>query len=129
MQQEAKGGERQASLEKLARARGAFQRKVPARVKALMAVVLVAVFLFSFFAGTYSLAQGYSLGEMLDAVGEHVAAYFYLWGKFLQDPASAAVAGSAAASAASAGGPAALPGAADAALAQQIAELTAANSR
>ena len=114
MQQEAKGGKRQASLEKLARARGAFQRKVPARVKALMAVVLVAVFLFSFFAGTYSLAQGYSLGEMLGAVGEHVAAYFYLWGKFLQDPASAAAAGSAAASAASAGELAALPGAADA---------------
>lgn len=70
-----------------AQARDLFGQKVPARMKALLAVALAGVFLFSFFAGTYSLAEGYSLGELIGAVGEHLSAYLYCWGRFLQDPA------------------------------------------
>lgn len=77
--------------ERIRKARNAFDRKVPVPVKLLMAAALAVVFLFSFFAGTYSLAQGYTLGELFGAVGEHVQAYFYLWGKFLQDATGGAI--------------------------------------
>lgn len=68
-------GAREAATEKRALADAAFDDHVTLRAKLIGAVALVAIFLFSFFAGTYSLAEGHSLGQMLSAVGEH----FTMW--------------------------------------------------
>ena len=66
-----------------------FEGKVSLRTKLIVAIVFVAVFLASFFSGTYSMAGGYSLGAMLQVTGEHLNAYFYLWGQFFAHPITA----------------------------------------
>lgn len=63
-----------------------FASKITTRVKVLLGAAFIAVFLFSFFSGIYSMAQGHSLGQMLHAVGEHFNAYFWLWGQFFAHP-------------------------------------------
>ena len=64
----------------------AFSGKVRPQVKVAVGAVFAAVLLVSFFSGTYSIASGYSVGAMLQVTGEHLRAYFFLWGQFLAHP-------------------------------------------
>ncbi|MGI6033605.1 MAG: FecCD family ABC transporter permease [Coriobacteriales bacterium] len=68
-----------------------FADKISMRVKTVFGLIFLVIFLFSFFAGTYSLAEGHSLGTMVSAVGEHFAAYFGLFGARLQYAVSAPI--------------------------------------
>ena len=78
----------EARTTKLAKIEAAFGSRLSGKVKAVLALAFIAIFLFSFFAGTYSLAEGHTLPQMLNAVGEHFQSYFYLWGQFFQHPGS-----------------------------------------
>ncbi len=76
---------------KIAAANETFADKISFRTKLILAAAFVVIFLFSFFAGTYSLAEGHSLGAMVSAVGEHLTAYFGLMAARLQNAFTAPI--------------------------------------
>ncbi len=94
-EQEAKEGEvsksdnenlkaEQDKTELLEQANAVFGNKIKKRVKVIIACLFALVFLFSFFAGTYSLRQGIGIGIMLMSIGDYIQNYFLHFGLMLK---------------------------------------------
>ena len=84
LEKEDKTSLEQEKSELVAQANEVFGKKVKRRVKVIIACLFALVFLFSFFAGTYSIRQGIGISVMLMSIADYIQNYFLHFGLMLK---------------------------------------------